>query len=113
MIEHPHVRGGDGNIIKYKHENGFNVLVAAAKLGSREIFEVLALEAPELLNESVWDGMSWLMVACQYLSKEVVTFLLDEKFYESRCRGHMLDANTISKKQSNSSLVCRELWVCH
>ncbi|CAB9515013.1 expressed unknown protein [Seminavis robusta] len=80
-------------LIEYVHSNGYNALVAASRLG-REVFEALAARFPNRLNELVWSGMSLLMIAACDCAGSVMDAILDEEFYEAKCRDKVMDANT-------------------
>uniref|UniRef100_A0A7S1ZEM0 Uncharacterized protein n=2 Tax=Ditylum brightwellii TaxID=49249 RepID=A0A7S1ZEM0_9STRA len=84
----------DPETLKFRHSNGYNAFVAAAKSGNNEIFELFSQKLPDYLNYTFWSGMTLLMVACSEPSSAVVKLLLDERFYETHCRGKALDVNT-------------------
>ena len=88
----------------FRHDNGFNCLVAAVRNGSPEVFSVLLSHFSSHMDKPVWNGLSLLMVAADFKSLDMFDFFLEPAFYEAHCRGKLMDVNTVDENN------CTVLW---
>ncbi len=90
-------------IAHFKHENGYNHLVAAVQCDSVELMTLLVEKYPELLNKKVWNGQSLIMIACNHLAVNVAKIFLSPEFYSKHYKeGEIFDINHKSDDEKTS-----------